>query len=410
MNGFTQTEKGANLFRPVLSNLKVNSMSFPRILLILCAVSCTAQKQSPRIVDLKASDGTLLKASYFAAGKAGPGVLLLHQCNQQRKLWDPLAQALNSVGINVLTVDYRGFGESGGARFEKLTPQEINTVTKEVWPGDIDIAYRCLLSQPGVQHDKIGAGGASCGVENSIQLAIRHPEVKVLMLLAGPVNSEERRFLRQSGKVPVFTGAADDDAFDSATLLMQWIFSLSSNPASRFQRYATGGHAAEMFVPHPDFPVLIAHWFEATLGGQPSAMPQTNGSRLPASQLEPLELMDQPDGVNKAVKMLTEAHERDPKADPLPQFIVNALGYEHLQSGDNQGAIEILKLNVTVYPNSPNAYDSLGDAYLADGQKDLARSNAKKALELLADDNIDNEQRKKGIRENAELKLKQLGP
>jgi Flp pilus assembly protein TadD len=53
-----------------------------------------------------------------------------------------------------------------------------------------------------------------------------------------------------------------------------------------------------------------------------------------------------------------------------------------LQVGDNKGAVELMKLNVTAYPNSPNVYDSLSDAYLADGQKDSARQNAKKALEL----------------------------
>ena len=37
-----------------------------------------------------------------------------------------------------------------------------------------------------------------------------------------------------------------------------------------------------------------------------------------------------------------------------------------------RGAKEILKLNTVAYPNSPNVYDSLADAYLADGQKDLA--------------------------------------
>jgi hypothetical protein len=44
-----------------------------------------------RVVDLKAADGTILKASYFAAAKPGPGVLLLHQINRTRKAWDELA-------------------------------------------------------------------------------------------------------------------------------------------------------------------------------------------------------------------------------------------------------------------------------------------------------------------------------
>src|ERR1700736_3486593 len=133
----------------------------------LLTLGATAQKvPAARVIDLKASDGTILKATYFAAAKSGPGVLLLHQCNRQRKVWDDLAGQLAAAGINVLTFDLRGFGESGGARFDKLTPQE-NAQQAEKWPGDIHTAFHYLLSQPGVMRDVIGVGGASCGVNNS---------------------------------------------------------------------------------------------------------------------------------------------------------------------------------------------------------------------------------------------------
>ena len=49
------------------------------------------QLPAARVVDLKTSDGTVLKASYFAAAKPGPGVLLFHQFNRQRRDWDDLA-------------------------------------------------------------------------------------------------------------------------------------------------------------------------------------------------------------------------------------------------------------------------------------------------------------------------------
>jgi hypothetical protein len=68
-----------------------------------------------------------------------------------------------------------------------------------------------------------------------------------------------------------------------------------------------------------------------------------------------------------------------------------------------------LKLNVSAFPNSANVYDSLSDAYLADGQKDLARENAKKALEILPTDSSLSDEYRKGMKENAENKLKQLG-
>src|SRR3984893_16421035 len=98
----------------------------PRVLVfLLCALTCGVSAWSAeRVVDLTAADGMKLKATYFAAAKPGPDVLLLHQCNRQRKIWDGLAQQLAAGGINVLTVDYRGFGESDGDRFDKLPPQE----------------------------------------------------------------------------------------------------------------------------------------------------------------------------------------------------------------------------------------------------------------------------------------------
>src|ERR1700732_4409471 len=110
--------------------LQLRSAPMPRLLLFLLAVLVAIVAPAPRAVtaeravDLTAADGIKLKASYFPAAQPGPGVLLLHQCNRQRKVWDDLARQLAAAGINVLTFDLRGFGESGGARFDKLTPQE----------------------------------------------------------------------------------------------------------------------------------------------------------------------------------------------------------------------------------------------------------------------------------------------
>jgi dienelactone hydrolase len=45
-------------------------------------------------------------------------------------------------------------------------------------------------------------------------------------------------------------------------------------------------------------------------------------------------------------------------------------------------AIDVLKLDVQVFPSSSNSYDSLGEAYMKDGQKQLAIESYKKSLEL----------------------------
>jgi dienelactone hydrolase len=374
--------------------------------LLILAVSCAAQQApAPRVVDLTAADGTKLKATFFPAAKAGPGVLLLHQCNQQRKGWDGLATQLAAAGISVMTLDFRGYGESEGKAPKDLPPAEGAKVLNEKWPGDVNVAYRYLLSQPGVDSHIVGAGGASCGVNQAIHLAGRHPEVKSLVLLSGNADLEGRAFLSKSEKMPVLLSAADDDA--GAVELMEWLYSLSTNPGSRFVEYPNGGHGVNIFAAHKELPALIVDWYVQTLVKTPGSAP-VNAARRD-DRFAILKLIDSPGGAKKAAQQLVAARQKDPKAKLFDEGLVNGIGYEHLQEGDNKGAIEILKLNASAFPDSANVYDSLSDAYLADGQKDLARENAKKALQTLATDTTATEAFRKGIQENAEGKLKQLG-
>ena len=359
-----------------------------------------------RTVDLTALDGVNLKASFFPAAAPGPGVLLLHQCNRQRRVWDGLAEQLAAAGINVLTVDNRGFGESGGVRFDQATPQQAMELQAK-WPGDFDVALQYLKSRPGVKADVIGVGGASCGVNNSVQTARRHQEVKSLVLLSGNTDINGREFLRKSN-LPAFFALADDDEFKPTVLALQWLYSLTSTPQKKFLRYKTGGHGADIFPVHPDLPAAITDWFVTTLIKTPGSAPASNGSPELTAAVSYLEEID----LGRATKVqqeLAEARKHDPKASLFPEDLVNFMGYERLQARDTRYAVEIMKLNAFAYPDSPNAFDSLADACLADGQKDLARQSAKKALDLLPSDTADPPERRDVIRAAAERKLKELG-
>lgn len=61
---------------------------------------------------------------------------------------------------------------------------------------------------------------------------------------------------------------------------------------------------------------------------------------------------------------------------------LNGLGYQLLQMKKVADAIEIFKLNVEMFPQAANAYDSLGQAYMANGNKELSIASYKKSLEL----------------------------
>jgi|SRR5271165_1251854 len=76
---------------------------------------------------------------------------------------------------------------------------------------------------------------------------------------------------------------------------------------------------------------------------------------------------------------LKKANSPDHKVD---EGTLNGLGYVLLSSGKTLDAIAVFQRNVQEYPQSGNVYDSLGEAYLKDGQKDLAMQNYEKSLQL----------------------------
>ena len=69
----------------------------------------------------------------------------------------------------------------------------------------------------------------------------------------------------------------------------------------------------------------------------------------------------------------------------IPAFTqrdVNALGFRLLRSDMAPEAIDVFKLYVELYPESANAYDSLGEAYMTHGDTELAISSYQTSLEL----------------------------
>jgi dienelactone hydrolase len=364
------------------------------------------QAPAPRVVDLTAPDGLKLKGTFFAAGASGPGVLLLHQCNRQRKVWDDLATRMTAVGMNVMTVDLRGYGDSEGTPIDKLTPEQINVVFNEKMPLDVETAYKFLVAQPTVSPGILAVGGASCGVNQSVHVAMKHPEIKALVLLSETTDMDGRNFLRAHASLPLFLASAEDDTDPGVSDLMQWLSTFSTNPHTKFVRYKTGGHGVEIFAAHPELPPNIVDWVASAVRSPNVATAKASPNASPETQF--LEALDQPNAAANATQLYAKAFGKNPNGVTVSELLLNRIGYDHLQNGDKKSAIAILKLNASLYPNSPNVYDSLGDAYLADGQNDLARQNAQKAIELLAHDTTDPEDRRKDIRDSAEQKLKQL--
>lgn len=87
-------------------------------------------------------------------------------------------------------------------------------------------------------------------------------------------------------------------------------------------------------------------------------------------------------GINSAVEQYKELKSSSGDKYNFKENQLNTLGYQLLQAGKTKEAIEILKLNIEAFPNSANVYDSMGEAYMINGNKELARMNYEKSLEI----------------------------
>ncbi|MEO4004979.1 serine hydrolase [Flavobacterium sp. CAU 1735] len=95
----------------------------------------------------------------------------------------------------------------------------------------------------------------------------------------------------------------------------------------------------------------------------------------------PLELLLE-GSFEKGQKAYQNAKTEDPNHQSLSEDYLNRLGYSLLSQKDFTKAIAIFRVNTLLYPDSENVYDSLGEAYMNTREKDKAKQNYQKALEL----------------------------
>jgi len=88
------------------------------------------------------------------------------------------------------------------------------------------------------------------------------------------------------------------------------------------------------------------------------------------------------EGIEAAVKQYRGLRQNQLDAYDFGEPELNTLGYALLRGKKVKEAIEVFKLNVEVYPQRFNTYDSLGEAHMNNGDRELAIKNYKKSLEL----------------------------
>ncbi len=106
------------------------------------------------------------------------------------------------------------------------------------------------------------------------------------------------------------------------------------------------------------------------------------------------------EGPQAAMKIYEGVKKQDPDYKLFGAGSINGLGYRLLQQKKTEEAVEVFKFNVLAYPDDPNSYDSLGEGYMSNGDKELAIEAFKNSLSMNPPANV---------RANSIKLLKELG-
>jgi len=112
-------------------------------------------------------------------------------------------------------------------------------------------------------------------------------------------------------------------------------------------------------------------------------------------------------GLKGADEHYKKLSERFGYSIPVPENLINQMGYQFLFDGKPDEAIAVFKANVERYPGSANVYDSLAEAYERGGRFELAEPLYDKARTLGEQNNDPNAAVFKANYERAHAKLKE---
>lgn len=216
------------------------------------------------VVTLKTSDGLDLIADHCRSGEPGsPAVVLLHMIpphHDRTNYPESFRRKLADKGLDVLSVDRRGAGDSQG-------------VAKEAYTGpngvlDVQAALSWLAANTDADLTTWGCVGASNGTTSCLDYtahagkdeALVGPSALVFMTGGSYTESQNALAGSPAAAVPVlFTFNAQE---------AEWSAAQKAVPHTgdwRFQSYAPGGHGTRVFEPNPESMDDVASFLAASL-------------------------------------------------------------------------------------------------------------------------------------------------
>jgi predicted alpha/beta-fold hydrolase len=215
-------------------------------------------------VQFETTDGVVIRGSYFPPS-SGPSaaIVLLHMLRKNRESWSEFAQFAQSKGYAVLTIDFRGHGQSLQTKTKPFHEADFSDADYALMKLDVAAAVEWLRKRPEIESDKIALVGASIGANVAlIQAAEDSLLMGVVLLSPGEVyrGISVRPALAVVKAVPICMIAAEDDNYSAITVMN---LSQMDTMKTKMKLYQEGGHGTYLLESHPEVMDYIVEYLDA---------------------------------------------------------------------------------------------------------------------------------------------------
>jgi len=198
-------------------------------------------------VTLKAEDGLALKADWYSATMPSKrAVLLLHMMFSDRLAWTDTARRLSRQGFNVLAVDMRGFGATGGS--EDWIKAQVDNSRWLAW----------LHKERGIAAGGIAVVGASRGAELALLACAGDKDCAAAVALSGGDTYADAESLRSlAGRPVLFMAAARDGGYLATARRLK-----TGLPGAEVTEVPGTAHGTRMLETDPALIDALAAWLD----------------------------------------------------------------------------------------------------------------------------------------------------
>jgi len=328
-----------------------------------------------------------------------------------------LCEYLTSHGYVVAAVPYRGYP----------LPQSFHDLAElENEVRDLEFVISYMHDFPTVDHDRLGVAGFDYGGMAALLLAMRNTDVDAVVGMdSGIMFRQNTALLKQSPsykpgnlRVPLMqitrTKAENEDGedsslFETAKYSATYLVRIKGMEHENFSAYrmllstVLSAEESSQKTTKLKYQFLCRYILNfldayvqrnkktlAYIEKEPESKPSARGFltverkravKAPPTEREFVQIIADK-GVVRAAQLYSELKRSDPEYILFKETTLRLLGHKLTQEHRIKDAVDIFKLDIEAYPQSWKAYDSLGEAYIAGGEKELAMKNYRRSLDL----------------------------